>query len=188
MGEHEIDFGKAASDYALHRQGFPPEFLLKIFKEGYITSGQFCLDIGTGTGTLARGLALHKCNTTGLDISPEMVAKAKSLDAQFGVQVQYKVGTAEGLPFEDKYFDVVLSGQCWHWFDTQKAFQEVKRVLKPWRAFHHLLFRLAAFIWNPSSIERASYERDKPKLEKMGGKWILFAVGSTVAKFICTTG
>lgn len=131
MSKNEIDFGKTTADYALHRQGFPPEFFLRIFKKNYILEGQCCLDIGTGTGTLARGLALQKCSVTALDISSEMIAKAKSLDVQFGAQVQYKLGTAENLPLEDRMFDVVLAGQCWHWFDSQKALHEVKRVLKP---------------------------------------------------------
>ena len=131
MSKYDIDFGKTASDYVLYRQGFPPEFFSRIFKKNYILSGQYCLDIGTGTGSLARGLALQNCNVTGLDISAEMIAKAKSLDTQSGTQVQFKVGSAEKLPFEDQMFDVVLAGQCWHWFDSQIALNEVKRVLKP---------------------------------------------------------
>jgi ubiquinone/menaquinone biosynthesis C-methylase UbiE len=53
------DFGKTAIDYGRHRAGFPDEFFDRLAKSGIIRTGMRALDLGTGTGTVARGLALR---------------------------------------------------------------------------------------------------------------------------------
>ena len=52
-----VDFGKTADDYAAHRAGFPRALFDRLAAMGIGRSGQRLLDLGTGTGTLARGFA-----------------------------------------------------------------------------------------------------------------------------------
>ena len=47
------------------------------------------------------------------------------------VEVSCKLGTAEGIPFDDHSFDVVYSSGCAHHFRTVEAFPEISRVLRP---------------------------------------------------------
>ena len=47
------------------------------------------LDLGTGTGTIARGLALRGCEVTGLDRSAPLMEQAAELDRVAGVVVKY---------------------------------------------------------------------------------------------------
>lgn len=61
------DFSKTASDYGRHRAGFPDEFFDRLSATGILRAGMRALDLGTGTGTLARGLALRGCEVVGLD-------------------------------------------------------------------------------------------------------------------------
>lgn len=89
------------------------------------------LDLGTGTGTLARGFASRGCIVTGLDPSQAMLDEARRIDAESRVSVNYVAGRAEEPPFDDATFDVVGAGQCWHWFDRARAAVQVRRVLKP---------------------------------------------------------
>lgn len=126
-----IDFGKTASDYGKHRQGFPPEFFERLPRYGVGLPGQRALDLGTGTGTVARGLALAGCVTTGLDPSETLMAEGQRLDREAGVSTRYVVGTAEATGLSDDSFDVVTAGQCWHWFNRPVAVAEVRRVLVP---------------------------------------------------------
>src|SRR5271168_2799705 len=126
-----IDFGKTAGDYAKHRAGFPDAFFERLRSMDVIRAGMKALDLGTGTGTVARGLASHGLEVTGLDKSTALMEQAKLLDAEAGVAVRYLERTAEATGFPDRRLDLVTAGQCWHWFKRDEAAREARRVLKP---------------------------------------------------------
>ena len=125
------DFGKTAADYARHRAGYPDWLFERLMRRGLVRPGMRALDLATGTGYLARGLAQRGLIVTGLDTSPEMIAAAKALDAAESLAIAYTVGKAEetGLPAGE--FDLVTAATAWHWFDRPKAAAEVLRLLKP---------------------------------------------------------
>lgn len=139
-----IDFGKTASDYRNFRAGFPPEFFDALSVKNYIRPKQTALDIGTGTGTIARGLAQKGLIVTGVDPAQALLDEAAKLDRDTGVNIHYRTGSAESLTEADDSFDLLTAGQCWHWFDRPKAAQEAKRVLKP-----HGRIIIAHFDWLP---------------------------------------
>jgi SAM-dependent methyltransferase len=124
-----VDFGKTADDYKQFRQGFPPRFFAALASRGIGKPGQRILDLGTGTGTVARGLALAGGQVTAIDPAGELLKQARVLDSTSGVNVDYHVANAEHLPFQDGCFDIVTAGQCWHWFDSLRVLAEVRRVL-----------------------------------------------------------
>jgi len=126
-----INFGRTASDYGKHRVGFPDAFFDRIENLRLLKNGTRLLDIGTGTGTIARGMAQRGCVTSALDISEPLINTSKQLDEKAGVQISYHIASAEATGLADEAFDVVTAGQCWHWFDGDKAAHEVKRLLVP---------------------------------------------------------
>lgn len=125
------DFGRAAADYGRWRQGFPAGFFDALAAEGIGAPGQRLLDIGTGTGLVARELARRGCAVTGLDRSAELVAQARQLDVEAGVAIEYVQAPAEATGLPDGGFEVVTAAQCWHWFDRAAAAAEVRRLLAP---------------------------------------------------------
>ncbi len=125
----KIEFGRTADDYVRHRAGFPAELFDRLKGFGLCRPGQRVLDLGTGTGTLARGFALAGCAVVGLDRSTELIDQARALDRAAGVSIDYRTGTAEETGFGDDSFEVVAAGQCWHWFDRPRAAAEARRVL-----------------------------------------------------------
>lgn len=141
-----IDFGKTASDYARHRAGFPASFFERLAAQGIGRPGQRALDLGTGTGTVARGLALRGARVTGLDPSEALLEHARDLDRESGVSVEYVVGRAEATGLPPATFDVVTAGQCWHWFDAPAAGREIRRLLLPGG-----VLVIAHFDWIPLS-------------------------------------
>lgn len=102
---------------------------------------QFCsagrlIDIGTGPGRLLIGL--HQLaaglQLTGVDISQAMVIEAKkNMDAAgLSNTVNICQAGAKKLPFEDNYFDIVIStGSLHHWKEPLECMKEIHRVLKP---------------------------------------------------------
>jgi SAM-dependent methyltransferase len=125
------DFGKTAEDYARHRAGYPDWLFERLMRRGLARPGMRALDLATGTGYLARGLAQRGLVVTGLDVSTEMMAAAKALDAAQGIGIEYVLGRAEETGLSAASFDLVTAATCWHWFDAPKAAQEVLRLLKP---------------------------------------------------------
>jgi SAM-dependent methyltransferase len=130
----KVTWDRTADDYASFRAGFPDEFYDRLAGYG-IASGseeqKSALDLGTGTGTLARGLTLRGWRATGLDISADMIGAARRLDAAAGVSVAYVVARSEATGFRPASFDLVSAGTCWHWFDRPAVAREVHRLLKP---------------------------------------------------------
>jgi SAM-dependent methyltransferase len=98
-----------------------------------IRSGQKVLDVGCGTGVVAITARLRGATVTGLDLTPELLARAK-LNAAVSEadDVTWKEGDVENLPFADATFDVVTS-QFGHMFAPRPevAAKEMLRVLKP---------------------------------------------------------
>lgn len=126
-----IDFGKTAQDYSRHRAGFPAPFFERLSTYGIGRAGQRILDLGTGTGTLARGLARRGSRVTGLDPAGALLMQARQLDQQAGIAVDQLIARAERTGLAADAFDVATAGQCWHWFDRPKAAGEVLRLLVP---------------------------------------------------------
>ena len=84
----KIDFGKTADDYARFRAGFPPEFFDRIAALGLVRMGTAALDLGTGTGTIALGLAARGCAVTALDPSAKMLAQVKARGQEAGLIIR----------------------------------------------------------------------------------------------------
>ena len=131
MTQLQPDFGRTAQDYAEHRAGFPESLFERLAARGVGVAGQRVVDLGTGTGTLARGFARRGCEVTGIDPAAEMLEQARALDERVGVRSGYRVGRAEQTGLDARCADVVTAGQCWHWFDRPAAAREVSRILRP---------------------------------------------------------
>lgn len=126
-----VDFGRAADEYRRFRAGFPAAFFDALAARGWIAAGQRALDLGTGTGTVARGLAERGLEVIASDPATSLLAQAVELDRAADVSVDYRVGRAEAIAAADASLDLVTAGQCWHWFDRDAAAAEVARVLRP---------------------------------------------------------
>lgn len=140
MAALDINFGKTSDDYSQHRAGFPPELFERLAAQfGIGLARQRVLDIGAGTGTLARGFAARGCHVSASDLAWPMLAAGMKLAAKEGVTVAPVVCPAEVIPTGNTVFDGVSAGQCWHWFDRPQAAQEVRRILKPggWLTIPH---------------------------------------------------
>jgi SAM-dependent methyltransferase len=126
-----IDFNPTAADYSAYRPEFPEELFTRLATMGAGLPGQRLVDLGTGTGTLARGFARRGCRVTGIDIADALLDEARKRGAAEDVPVAYRLAPAEGTGLPEGCWDVVAAGQCWHWFDRPRAAIEARRLLGP---------------------------------------------------------
>jgi SAM-dependent methyltransferase len=167
-----VDFGKTSRDYARHRAGFPRAFFDRLAAFGVGQDGQRLLDVGTGTGALARVFASRKCVVTGVDRSAALMEEARRLDAAAGVNVRYVTGVAEDTGFPTGSFEVVTAGQCWHWFDRPRAAREARRVLVPKGTLVIAHFDWLALAGNVADLTEKLIEVHNPNWKLGGGTGI----------------
>jgi ubiquinone/menaquinone biosynthesis C-methylase UbiE len=89
------------------------------------------LEVGCGTGRTACHLAAQGHRVTAVDIRRDMLAKAERRAAREGVQVDFREGNIQSLPFEEESFDVILAESVTIFADVRKSVAEYYRVLKP---------------------------------------------------------
>ena len=165
----QVDFGRTSEDYSQHRAGFPEALFEHLEAFGLGRPGQRIVDLGTGTGTLARGFARRGADVVALDVAPEMLAAGRDLAAQEQLQIDFREGPAEATGLPEGAFDAVTAGQCWHWFDSPAAAAEAQRLLRPGG-----LVAICYFDWLPlpGSVVAASealIERHNPAWTMGGG-------------------
>lgn len=97
-----------------------------------VKPGMEVLDVGCGTGVVGLTAARTGARVTGVDLTPELIERAKQNSSLMRLEADWKVGDAEELPLPDAKFDVVLS-QFGHMFAPRPevAVKEMLRVLKP---------------------------------------------------------
>ena len=103
---------------------------------GRLAPGERVLDLGSGAGTdslIAAQMVGEQGRVTGIDMTQEMLAKARAAAAEMGAtNVDFVEGEAERLPFPDASFDVVISNGVIDLVpDKDAVFMELFRVLAP---------------------------------------------------------
>jgi ubiquinone/menaquinone biosynthesis C-methylase UbiE len=105
--------------------------------QAMLKPGERLLDVGCGTGGVtipAKKRIGQNGPVSGIDPSPEMIAVARKKAERSGLDIDFRIGVIESLPYADGSFDVVTSSLMMHHlpYDVQqKGLAEIYRVLKP---------------------------------------------------------
>jgi SAM-dependent methyltransferase len=126
-------FGMDAERYDRARPRYPEALISRII-DG--SPGREVLDIGCGTGIVARQLQAAGCRVLGVDPDARMADLAR----QTGVEVE--VARIEEWDPAGRRFDAAVAGQAWHWVDPVAGAAAAARALRPggrlalfWNAF-----------------------------------------------------
>ena len=130
--------------------GYPPDLLGQVpdgsaesfagvanpFSLGALAPGEHVLDLGSGAGTdslVAAQMVGPQGRVTGIDMTSEMIAKARASALELGTSnTTFVESEAEQLPFDDNSFDVVISNGVIDLIpDKDAVFAELFRVLRP---------------------------------------------------------
>jgi SAM-dependent methyltransferase len=118
------DFSAGAEDYASFRPGYPAA--LFAWLAGTTTRLDAAWDAATGSGQAAWGLAHHFDRVIATDVSARQLRFARPHP-----RIDYRVARAEASGLADESVDLVVAAAAIHWFDLDRFYAEVRRVLRP---------------------------------------------------------
>jgi len=143
-------FSGHASLYAKYRPDYPAE--LYSYLATLTPQREFALDCATGSGQAAVGLAQYFELVVGTDGSV-----AQLQNAQAHPRVRYVANMAEQPAFRDRSVDLVVAAQAAHWFDHDRFYDEVRRVLRPQGALAIWTYGLASITPEIDAVVREFY-------------------------------
>jgi SAM-dependent methyltransferase len=120
-------FECAVDRYVSGRPGYPGDAVAYLVRELGIGPGRDVLEIGAGTGKFTALIVPTGARITAV----EPVAAMRSTLERSCPTIAVLDGTAEQLPIGDASADAVVVAQAFHWFDGDRALEEIVRVLRP---------------------------------------------------------
>lgn len=113
-------FGSSAELYDAARPSYPDELIEWLGHNGRGNA----VDVGCGTGQVARLLAASGWQVVGVEIDEQMAAVARShgIDVDVSSFEQWQPGMR---------FDLIASGQAWHWIDPEVGYRHAAELLRP---------------------------------------------------------
>jgi SAM-dependent methyltransferase len=128
-------FGAVADTYDRARPSYPPALIDDLLAGAPADA----LDVGCGTGKAARLLAERGVPVLGVEVDARMAAIAGA----HGIAVD--IGTFEQWAAAGRRFDLIVSGQAWHWINPDAGAAKAAALLRPGG--------LLAPFWNFSSVD-----------------------------------
>jgi SAM-dependent methyltransferase len=177
--ERAESFGSIAGLYDRYRPTAAPEFLdeLAALKPTRV------LDVGCGTGKVARELLDRGLTVLGVELDARMASIAR----EHGVDVE--VSAFETWDDRGRTFDLITCGDAWHWIDPVRGWRKVARVLRPggtvvrfWNhyeveeplnsAFEAVRDRVAPELADKPTSRTAVRQDDDPRVEHLSYPWV----------------
>ena len=143
-------FDAVADVYERARPGFPADVVSYLVERLDLRPERVVLDLGAGTGKLARLLVRSGARV----VAVEPLAAMRATLVEAAPDVEALAGTAEAIPLADASVDAVAVAQAFHWFRAEEALAQIHRVLRPGGAL--------ALVWNRRDLGdplQAAFER-----------------------------
>lgn len=133
-------FDAWADDYERYRPGYPDALFDLVARRLELPAGPTIVDLGAGTGKVARAAAARGWRATAVDPGAPMLAVLRKRAVAEGVEIEVVQAGAEATGLPSAAFDAALAGEAYHWFDAPAALAEMARIVRPGGGI--------AFFWN----------------------------------------
>lgn len=147
-------FGAVAEVYDRARPSYPSALVDALLADG----ARRVLDVGCGTGIAGVLFAARGCEVLGVEIDPRMAAIARSK------RLEVEVAGFEQWEDRGRRFDLLVSGQAWHWIDPRAGALRAAAVLRR-SARIGLFWNFADLPGELAAELRSIYRRLAPELE-----------------------
>jgi len=126
----KINFGNVSNDYAKYRDHMPEMLFEQLKERGIRFNDLNVIELGSGTGIVARDLARNGANVTGIEPSRELIGEAVSIDKLAGVdKISYIEAYAEDFTLPGKY-PIFIAVRAWHWFNRIDVLRNIKKYIE----------------------------------------------------------
>lgn len=130
--DNKTIFNALAEQYDAYRPHYPPQALSFLVTLADLDRSSDVVDIGTGTGRIARELAKYVRLVYAVDTATVMLEQLQTASTSEGlnnIRTIEAPGEATGL--QNESLDLVTLAQAFHWMDKSAALKEAGRLLKP---------------------------------------------------------
>lgn len=152
----------------------------------FLNKTQHLLDLGSGAGTITCDFTELVGRVTALELNDKALDITREEAKRRNVELEYAIGDAHALPFEDNTFDVVHTHKVLqHLEDPAQALKEMRRVVKPGGIVGSCDSDYAVFTWFPDNpmleewrklyIDIARSDGGEPNAGRMLLDWALRA-------------
>lgn len=148
-------FDAWADEYERYRPGYPAALYDLIADRLGLPADADVVDLGAGTGKVARAAAARGWHVTAVDPGAPMLAVLRERAAADEVAIDVVQASAEETGLPSGAFHAALAGEAYHWFDALAALAEMARIVRPGGGI--------AFFWNDVDSNRSALvagERD----------------------------
>ena len=140
-------FDEWADDYERYRPGYPSALFDLIAARLTLPADAVVVDLGAGTGKVARAAAARGWRVTAVDPGERMLEVLERRSRAEGVEIEVVRASAESTGLRDASFDAALAGEAYHWFDSDSALAEMGCIVRPGGGI--------AFFWNSVDADRS---------------------------------
>lgn len=138
-------FDAWAAEYERFRPGYPAALFDLIATRLDLPKNATVVDLGAGTGKVARAAAARGWVVTAVEPGEPMLEVLRERAVAERVEIRVVRARAEETGLPSAAFDAALAGEAYHWFDAAAALAEMARIVRPGGGI--------AFFWNVGDEE-----------------------------------